>query len=75
LRYSGFTPGPIRWSQAIVSKYWGNIYNGFYTNPNPLIIMGFTTSPGLTFSPISTIISTTPMASIIPATMPQWYRF
>jgi hypothetical protein len=43
LRYSGVTPGPITWSQGIVSKSWGNIYKGFYTNPNPLIIMGFTT--------------------------------
>jgi hypothetical protein len=75
LRYSGFTPGPIRSSQGIVSKSWGNIYKGFYTNPNPLIIMGFTTWPGLTFSPISRIISTTPMGSIIPPTMPQWSRF
>ena len=52
LRYSGFTPGPIRSSQGIVSKSWGNIYKGSYTNPNPLIIMAFTTWPGLTFSPI-----------------------
>ena len=31
--------------------------------------------PGLSFSPISRIISTTPMASIIPATVPKWSRF
>ncbi len=43
LRYSGFTPVPIRCSQAIVSKYSGNIYKGLETNPNPLIIMAFTT--------------------------------
>ena len=43
LRYSGVTPAPIRYSQGIVSKSWGNLYKGFYTNPNPLIIMGFTT--------------------------------
>ena len=43
LRYSGVTPAPIRWSQAIVLKSCGKIYKGFYTNPNPLIIMGFTT--------------------------------
>ena len=43
LRYSGVTPAPIRCSQGIVSKSWGNIYTGFYTNPNPLIIMAFTT--------------------------------
>jgi hypothetical protein len=43
LRYSGFTPGPITWSQAIVSKSWGKIYKGFYTNPNPFVIMAFTT--------------------------------
>jgi hypothetical protein len=43
LRYSGVTPGPIRWSQGIVSKSWRKIYKGFYTNPNPLIIMALTT--------------------------------
>ena len=43
LRYSGVTPAPIRYSQGIVSKSWGNLYKGFYTNPNPLIIMAFTT--------------------------------
>ena len=77
-RSSAFTPAPISSSKFFPLKNSLYRYIGADTKPNPFTIIAFTTCPKLIFSStclpnFSFIVSTNPISSTIPATIPRWF--